>query len=144
MFLTSTPRRREAPDAILTPRSEGEEAEGNPTSFDGPTRLPEEKKPQASVEKVQEEELLELLRNKAHQEIDADQLFFASLVPEFKKLKDDQKIDVKIELLQVIRSSCRRRSNHSMEDLCLSPKSVALGHSGYVLYIIQTVRPLSV
>lgn len=103
MFLTSTPRRREAPDAILTPRSEGEEAEGNPTSFDGPTRLPEEKKPQASVEKVQEEELLELLRNKAHQEIDADQLFFASLVPEFKKLKDDQKIDVKIELLQVIR-----------------------------------------
>lgn len=104
LFLTSIPRQRNTLDDLLASRSdEDEEIEGNATNSQGPTRLPKENKPQTIVDKSHEEELLGLVRNKTHQEIDADQLFFASLVPEFKKLKDDQKIDVKIELLQVIR-----------------------------------------
>lgn len=52
----------------------------------------------------QEEVVLKLLQQKkTDEEIDEDKSFLISLIPTFKRLNEDQKLEAKIEILQVLR-----------------------------------------
>lgn len=53
-----------------------------------------------------EESLLQILQNKCkNEEIDEDKTFLLSLVPAFKKLTEDQKFQVKMDFLHVLRKA---------------------------------------
>lgn len=51
-----------------------------------------------------EESLLNILKNKTNEEIDEDKSFLLSLLPSFKKLTANQKIEAKIQFLTIMKS----------------------------------------
>lgn len=84
-------------------------------SLDEPTEPPKENDPPISHKKIYDE-VPEVLKNKAHENIDKDMLFFLSLVPEFQTLEPDLQLDVKIELLQVIKRAQQINRQRSLEN----------------------------
>lgn len=64
-----------------------------------------------------EESLLRILREKkVEEEIDEDKSFLLSLVPSFKKMNDDQKIEAKMEFLATIRRINQQKpSSHTVQ-----------------------------
>lgn len=147
LFLTSTLQKRETTGNYSAPitdeeEPDNEEYEGNPTNLCEPTRPPKEKKSKTNVKQNYEQQLVEVLKSKANEQIDDDKLFFASLVPEFKKLKDDQKIDVKIELLQVIKRA-QKSHQRSSENGSSVPLNNVFQQYNAVPYMPHTVGPHS-
>lgn len=71
-----------------------------------PPRLPQEEKTAPHCETPQ----MNIFQNIKTNEVDEDVLFLLSLLPSFKRLNEDQKIDAKVEFLNVL----RRVRNHSL------------------------------
>lgn len=61
-----------------------------------------------------ENKLLNILKEKKSEEIDEDKSFLLSLVPSFKKMTDEQKIDAKMEILSVIKRITQPRQASSI------------------------------
>ncbi|XP_066946044.1 uncharacterized protein [Macrobrachium rosenbergii] len=118
LCLTSTRDERPTCSNYPSPQCDQDEVLEEGTSEVTPTKLATILKPQKQREikentKKSYEELIDVLKKKAHEDIDEDKSFLLSLLPKFQKFSDDQKFEAQIEILKILRRLQQKSTQES-------------------------------
>ncbi|XP_066945212.1 uncharacterized protein [Macrobrachium rosenbergii] len=110
LCLTSTRDERPTCSNYPSPQCDQDEVLEEGTSEVTPTKLATILKPQKQREI---KELIDVLKKKAHEDIDEDKSFLLSLLPKFQKFSDDQKFEAQIEILKILRRLQQKSTQES-------------------------------
>ena len=108
-FLETTFNEREATSNYSAAQEDQDEeheecnAPSNSMNPDIPERPSKKRKTKECPKKGYEEELIDILKEKAKEDCDEDKAFLMSLLPKFKKFNDKQRFEAQMELMKVMR-----------------------------------------